>query len=177
MKLIAEIINEELRKHSEFTPTDINQHLDFDSDSYLRLLCRRGFLEQIREKGPDGLRYARSAAWPPPDSYFTSGPIGLTYCVQTWFRYYLQQWIEGRMGELEAKEGVYSLDHGFALSAGMLNIPGGASADWNVPDAEGDFTDARGRRWADDSEENGPREVRTLSRPVGSHRGKTTPRH
>jgi hypothetical protein len=100
VKLITEIIDEELRKHDQFTAADINSHLDFDSDSYLRLLVRRGFLVAGRTKGKDRARYARSGSWPPPVSFFKSGPIGLTYYLQTWFRYYVQQWIEARMSEL-----------------------------------------------------------------------------
>ena len=75
------------------------------------------------------------------------------------------------MGELESKEGVYSLDNGFAVSSGMLDNPNGPSADWNVPDAEGDFTDARGRRWAADVR---GKAVRSLSRPSDSPPGQNT---
>jgi hypothetical protein len=33
-------------------------------------------------------------SWPPPEKYLNSGPIGFTYYLQTWFRYYLQQYTE-----------------------------------------------------------------------------------
>src|SRR3954447_14933545 len=93
---ITEIIDAKLRKHDEFTAANLNAYLDFDSVRYLRLLTRRGFLVTGGEEGTRSGVYARSGTWPPPDGFFKSGPIGLTYYLQTWFRYYLTQWIESR---------------------------------------------------------------------------------
>lgn len=69
---------------------------------------RRGFLEAVKAKSGKISAWVRSQQWPPPVEFFESGPIGFAFYVQTWFRYYLQQWIEKRQSELETKEGVYS---------------------------------------------------------------------
>jgi hypothetical protein len=151
VKLITEIIDEELRKHSTFTPVDITSHLDFDADGYLRLLARRGFLVATAKAGPEGVRYARSGTWPPPDSFFKSGPIGLVYYIQTWFRYYLQQWIEDRMRQIESKDGIYSLETGYEIARAMsIADVGGSSLEKKTPHAYGEFTDASGRSWSAD---------------------------
>jgi len=130
----------ELRHNEEITAPNLNAYLDFDSVRYLRLLCRRGFLVPVGEKGTKSGGYARSENWPPPASFFSSGPIGLTYYLQTWFRYYLAEWIDGRMSELEAREGVYSLENGFRLSIQVHDSP--ESSGWvaNTPDSGGAFT-------------------------------------
>ena len=83
--------------------TAVNRHLEFDAVGFLRLLVRRGHLQAVG-KG----EYERTGSWPPPAKLW-SKPVGITNCVQTWFRY-LQQWITSSMGQLESKEGVYSLD-------------------------------------------------------------------
>ena len=99
----------------------------------------------------------------PPDSFFKSGPIGRVYYIQTWFRYYLQQWIEDHMRELEAKEGVYSLDGGYEIAASKFDSPG-ASVDRTTPNISGDFTDTTGRTWsADVTPTNTPMDVSKLT--------------
>ena len=76
----------------------------------MRVLCRRGFPETAPDQ-PDAVRhYRRTATWPPPAAYLSSGAIGFAYYLQMWFRYYLQQHIESAMSELEVHEGTYSLD-------------------------------------------------------------------
>jgi hypothetical protein len=157
VKLITEFVDEELHKHDEFTAADISSHVGFDTDSYLRLLGRRGFLVPLGGRGKEGCRYARSNAWPVPVSFFKSGPIGLPYYLQTWFRYYVQQWIEERMREIESREGVYSLDYGRDVATDAALERGGFESstspsgfDRNTPDANGSFTDSNGRSWAAD---------------------------
>ncbi len=68
----------------------------FDADRFLRML-----VETV------GGGVFQRAAWPPPAALLEGEPIGLTYCVQTWFRYYLQQWITDAMSALETGEGVF----------------------------------------------------------------------
>jgi len=109
------------------------------------MLVRRGHLETVA--GDDGkVAFYRRAVWPPARKLFTSGPVGITYYLQTWFRYYLQQWIDSSMRELESKEGVYSLD--FRVQAGEEGdgekSPGGG--DLAVPHWDGEFVDAAGSR-------------------------------
>jgi len=83
----------------------------------LRLLARRGFLVPVKENGKIS-GWTRSGSWPPPAEFFQSGPVGFAYFVSSWFRYYLQQWIEKRLSELESKEGVYS----YGLRSGTLSF-------------------------------------------------------
>src|SRR5579883_1302738 len=106
MKQVVEVIDEKFAGR-RFTLTAINHHLEFDGGKHIELLVRRECLERIR-KG----EFERTASWPPPAALLDGdgGPIGFTYCVQTWFPLYLQQWITSSMGELETREGVYSLD-------------------------------------------------------------------
>ena len=49
VKLVAETIKNELSKRKQFTAADVNRHLDIDSNRYLRLLGRIGFLAAHRE--------------------------------------------------------------------------------------------------------------------------------
>ena len=104
LKQIVEMIDDKFAG-PKFTLAAANRHLGFDAVGHLRLLVGYQYLEGIG-KG----EYGRTAAWPPAAEFFTGQPIGLTYCVQTWFRYYLEQWISSSMRQLESKEGVYSLD-------------------------------------------------------------------
>jgi hypothetical protein len=106
-----------------------------------------------RQEGEKRVIYRRSGTWPPPAEFFTSDAIGITYYLQKWFQYYLQQWIESRMGELEAKEGVYSLDffHDNPERAWADSVPNSCStAKVEVPAVNGSFRDANGSTWAAD---------------------------
>ena len=106
---IVKIINDQLTSSNQFSAGEIRRHLDFDCDRHCGMLCRRGFLT-CEVKG-SGIRYERNPGhWPPPASFFNAGPVGFTYYLSTWFRYALQQYINNAMSELEAKEGVYSLE-------------------------------------------------------------------
>ena len=104
LKQIVEMIDDKFAQ-PKFTLAAANRHLGFDAVGHLRLLIRREYLEAAG-KG----EYERTAAWPPAVRLF-SKPIGITNCIQTWFRYYLEQWIPSSMRQLETKEGVYSLDY------------------------------------------------------------------
>jgi hypothetical protein len=89
VKKVVECIDHELSKDTQIRISDVNRHLEFDSDRYIRLLTRRGFLTPV--KGEDGkTEWKRSEQWPPPAEFFNSGAIGLAYYLQTWFRYYFK---------------------------------------------------------------------------------------
>jgi hypothetical protein len=91
---------------------DVNRHLDFDCNRPIRLLGRLGFLRPVQEGKEKRIAgFVRTAAWPPPASFFEKGAIGVAHYIQTWFRFKLQEWIDGRMREIESKEGVYSLEN------------------------------------------------------------------
>jgi hypothetical protein len=76
--------------------------------------------------------------------------IGLAYYLQTWFRFKLQEWISSRSRELEAKEGVYSLEMWNEERAGHCigNDHGGDNADSplleQTVNADGDYQNSRG---------------------------------
>lgn len=109
VKLVVEEIENEIPPRKQFSVAELNRHLEFDCSRYVRLLCRRGFLAPVSEKRKRITEFTRSDEWPPPASFFESGAIGITYYLQTWFRYYLQQWIDESMSLIESKEGVSSL--------------------------------------------------------------------
>jgi hypothetical protein len=96
VKRVAECIDHELSTYKQIRSCDIGRHLDDDCDRYLRLLARRGFLSTVKGKDGKVSGWVRSEQWPPPAEFFESGAIGLAYYLQTWFRYYVQQWIEAR---------------------------------------------------------------------------------
>ena len=80
LKQIVEIIDEKFAGR-KFTLDSVNRHLEFDAVGYLRLLVRYQYLESIG-KG----EFERTGSWPPPARFFAGQPIGITYCVQTyWF--------------------------------------------------------------------------------------------
>ena len=49
VKLVVETINHEFSKQKQFTAADVNRHLDIDSNRYLRLLGRIGFLRTLKD--------------------------------------------------------------------------------------------------------------------------------
>ena len=81
----------------------------------------------------------KAAVWPPPPQYLSTRPIGCTYHLQTWFRYYLQQQIEHARGQIETKEGVYSIDFGRDDDDGGL--------DGDMFDARGSLVECSGAWW------------------------------
>jgi len=119
VKLVVEKIDE--LSQQQFSIAELNRHLEFDSNRYVRLLCRRGFLAPVFGRGRKITGFTR-AAWPVPAEFFEKGAIGLTYYLQTWFRYYLQSWIDGRMRKVKVGPGRGDLQ--FELRRG---IGGGTS--------------------------------------------------
>ena len=49
VRRVVGVLKHELSKQKQFRLADINRHLDFDGNRYLRLLCRTGFLEFLKE--------------------------------------------------------------------------------------------------------------------------------
>ena len=96
VKLVVECMEHELSSYKQVRTCDLNRHLEFDGDRFLRLLARRGFLASVKGKNGKISGWVRTGQWPPPAQFFESGVIGFAYYLQTWFRYYLQQWIENR---------------------------------------------------------------------------------
>ena len=122
-RVIEVIKNSELIGRT-FTINDLNNHLDFDGARFVRVLCRNGFLEPLPEDGKPR-RYRRKAdAWRKRLTKFLhAGPVGFTYYLQMWFRYYLEMHIESAMGELSPDDKHTGTDRsqsddGVALLAG-----------------------------------------------------------
>ena len=140
LKQIVEMIDERFAGR-KFTLAAVNRHLEFDAVGHLRLLVSYQYLEGIG-KG----EFQRTASWPPPAQFFAGQPIGLTYCVQTWFRYYVQQWITSSMGQLESKEGVYSLDCRGEYGGAEASAKGSAGLAIPSTSRRRAGTEGRGRR-------------------------------
>lgn len=132
---------------AEFTGPSISDAMGFDCNSYLRKLVKRGHLRSITDSKKKVIGYRRIPdAWPPPPAMFKSGPVGFTYAVQTYFRFYLHEYITRQMHSIESKEGMLQLDH-----RSTSNADGGSVADSGIPHAEGAFTDSDGYSWAADT--------------------------
>ena len=133
------MIDGKLRKRKRFVVADVNRYLDLDSNRYVRMLCRRGFLVAVKERedGPVA-GFERSAIWPPA-SFFEQGAIGVAYYLQNNFRYYLQDWITRHMRKLESKEGVYSLEGWNEAHAGHVDSGAFGGSHELVVQAGGDF--------------------------------------
>jgi hypothetical protein len=93
---VVETINGKLSKFRQVTLLDVNRHLEFDCAGHLRMLVKRGHLATVVERGRI-ISYVRSKEHWPPDASVYRDPVGITYCIQMWYRCYLQQWIVGRM--------------------------------------------------------------------------------
>ena len=134
----------------EFTATEIASKLGKigeDINSYLRKLVKRGHLRSIANSKKKVIGYRRDPKkWPPPPSSFKQGPVGFTYAVQTYFRFYLHEHITKQMRSIESKEGMLQLDHRATgdTSWGSMTDPG-------IPHAQGSFTDSDGQNWAADT--------------------------
>ena len=155
VKLVVGVINGKLRKRKRFVVADVNRFLDLDSNKYVRMLCRRGFLVPVKER-EDGpvTGFERTGTWPPPASFFEGGAIGVAYYLQNNFRYYLQDWITQHMRELESKEGVYSLEGWNESRAGSVDDECGPNNRLRelVVQADGDFQNTNGVSLAADVE-------------------------
>jgi hypothetical protein len=82
---VVEVINDKLSNFEQITILDVNRHLEFDAAGHLRMLVRRGHLEKVAEPG-GSQSYVRNAALWPPNPNIYSHPVGITYCIQKWFR-------------------------------------------------------------------------------------------
>jgi hypothetical protein len=70
LKQIVEVIDDALSGSRLFRAVDLDRHLEFGGDRYLRLLCRRGFLVAKRGKEDKRAAYRRTSTWPPSAEFF-----------------------------------------------------------------------------------------------------------
>jgi len=142
---VAETIREEFHAQKTIVIEQLSKAIDDpqytvdDCSRFLRLLSKHGFLEPVTEGTKQVVAYRRTSTWPVPESFFQSGSVGVSYFVPKWFRYFLVDWINGRMGEIEAKEDILQLDHRLCTSA-LPGNSGEAQRDPAIPHANGDFT-------------------------------------
>jgi hypothetical protein len=131
----------------EFTAQDIASKVHTDVNSYLRKLVKRGHLKSIADSKKRVIGYRRDPKnWPPPPVLFKNGPVGFTYAVQTYFRFYLHEYITRQMRSIEAKEGMLQLDHRSVGDTSWSSI-----GDPGTPHSEGAFVDQDGQHWAADT--------------------------
>lgn len=131
----------------EFSGPSITDQMGVDCNSYLRKLVKRGHLHSVADSKKKVIGYRRQpGAWPPPPALFKSGPVGFTYAVQTYFRFYLHEYITRQMHSIESKEGMLQLDH-----RGHGDASGTSMGDVGIPHADGAFTDRDGTSWAADT--------------------------
>ena len=143
---------EEVCKFIETQPADslirLEQFADavaFDPLGCIRVLVRHGYLQSVSGPRKKVQGYKRGPKWPAPQSFFEAGPVGFTYYVTKWFRFYLQAHIQSQMAQIESKEHVLQLDH---IESSSVDDEG-----WSIgglPHAEGNWVDQRGIRWAAD---------------------------
>ena len=119
--------------------------VDFDPLGCIRVLVRHGYLKSVSSPRKKVQGYKRGPNWPPPASFFESGPVGFTYFVTKWFRYYLQAYIQSQMAQIESKEHILQLDY---MVADNVDDEGWTLG--GLPHAEGNWIDQRGVRWAAD---------------------------
>lgn len=111
LRAAVEVIDNELSHKKQFNFADVNRSLDFDCHRCVRLLGRLGYLKPIQDASKKRIvGFVRTKTWPPPKTFFQSGPVGVAHYIQKWFRFKLQEWIVSRMREVESKEGVYSIE-------------------------------------------------------------------
>lgn len=130
----------------EFTAAEITKRAGIESTGRLRLLVRRGHLASITDSKKKVIGYRRKVrSWPPPAKFFQSGPVGFTYFIPMYFRYYLHEYISDEMSAIESKEGMLQLDHRTSTDPNW-----GSVGDPGIPHADGAFTDSDGTSWAAD---------------------------
>jgi hypothetical protein len=146
---IVKIINRKKKKH--FTIEYIQERVSFDPAGALKNLAgKKDYIKAIRGPGKKLIGYKTTPSWPPDQKFLNSGPVGFTFFVQMWFRYYLQDHIHEQMKTLEARawDKMLQLEHRNDDMTGMDNGP---HAGQDVPNIDGDLVDPNtGVSWAAD---------------------------
>jgi len=104
VKAVCKVIDELPKK---FTIAELAERVDGDAVGILRALSRKSFLTRTKSKKVV-VGYEKSF-WPPPAEFLEIDPIGFTYVIQMWFRYYLNDYIGTQMDELESVGGGVNL--------------------------------------------------------------------
>jgi hypothetical protein len=149
MQKIVKIIDVKRKRKKPFTIESIQNKIDFDPIGALKNLARKGHIKAIRGAGKKLIGYKVTRSWPPNKAFLSAEPIGITYVVQLWFRYYLQDHIHEQMKTLEARawDKMLQLEHRNDDMTGMDNGP---HAGQDIPNADGELVDSAGNSWAAD---------------------------
>jgi hypothetical protein len=111
VKAVVDVIeSDEFHDKKLFTAAAVSRALGYDGTGYIRYLAKRLFLVAGAPLSGEP-QFRRSPGWPPPAVLFLAGSIGLSYFGSKWFRYYLVDYVNSKMSELESKEGVLQLYH------------------------------------------------------------------
>lgn len=121
-------------KAADFSIETLSKSVGFDTTLFLRLLASKQYLVSVAGPKKKIIGYKRGPAWPPPESFFSSGPIGCVYFLPRYFRYYLHDYISKEMASIESKEDVLQLEHARTSS---LQDAGYSLDGWTLPHAEG----------------------------------------
>ncbi|MGI4816329.1 MAG: RNA polymerase sigma factor [Janthinobacterium lividum] len=146
IKQVSEYLNEKFLTKGSIDVNSVTEDVGYPASHCLKWLARKGFLEAILSEKKI-TAYRRGEVWPIPDKTFSTEPIGFTYFVHMWFRYYLNDYITNSMSELEAKPDILQLEHAYT-SEGLESFGNGNKE--MVPCLNGNFTDANGLTWSAD---------------------------
>jgi hypothetical protein len=152
IKQVCEVLNGKAVRR-QFTAGDITPLVGFDAARHVRLLVGKGYLEAILGEKRKVSGYKKSKTWPPPPSFFQSGPVGFAYFATKWFRFFVAEHITKAMAQIETKAGMLQLGHDDHPSAGKRFFSRDDFKPSNdaIPHADGNFTDQNGRSWAADT--------------------------
>jgi hypothetical protein len=145
IKQVSEYLNEELNKKAQIDVSDISIKMGFIASGCLKWLARKGFLEATVDAKKKITGYKRGQIWPIPNETFSTEPIGFTYFVQTWFRYYVNDYITDSMSQLESKPNIMQLEHAYSNDA--INDTFIDTSKDLLPSIDGNFTDSKGMTW------------------------------
>jgi hypothetical protein len=160
VRQVCELIGgEDFHNKKKFPAADVTRAMGYECASYLRMLAKRLFLVARKNETTGEVRYERGELWPPPASFFNAGAVGLPYFVSKWFRFYLVEFINDRMGELEAKDGVLQ------LRSGASGVKENNVIDMGLPHTHGNYRAAHGSTtiMADVSLMESPCDIGTLN--------------
>lgn len=140
------------KKKKYFTIKDIEKKVSFDPIGPIRLLAkpskrREAYIKAVRGPSKQLLGYRIKKNWPPNKSVFIN-KVGFVHVVQTWFRYYLQEYIDEQMKTLEARawDKMLQLEHRTAGETSEVS----EYIHQDIPHAEGNLVDNSGNAWAVD---------------------------
>lgn len=146
------------------TSKQITEAAGFNCSRLCKMLVRRGYLERVEKPGKAKVKYLRKLNWPPDESLFNSGPIGLPYFVSFYFRHYLQQYITKEMKGLEARTTTVQLEHRNSRNQFGSYDGKGVPGEMRVQSIDGNLVDSKGQRWMADTElMNKDQDLGTLS--------------